>query len=151
MRTKQAEDEAKHEKEMLDRKKKALEQQRDADKIAAQMRYYEPSSEIFHNQQALDNELAKIDIEYLEKVRDLTKENTKERADAELALEKAKQAEILRQRKVMDANLSAWLYIYSQKGAKERMDAELAVVDELHKQELIKEEDVEEAKSAIRL
>ena len=150
VRTKQAEDEAKHEKEMLDRKKKALEQQRDADKIAAQMRYYEPSSEIFHNQQALDNELAKIDIEYLEKVRDLTKENTKERADAELALEKAKQAEILRQRKVMDANLSAWLYIYSQKGAKERMDAELAVVDELHKQELIKEEDVEEAKSAIR-
>ena len=80
----------------------------------------------------------------------MTVENTKERADAELALEKAKQAEILRQRKQLDAELSAWLYIYSQKGAKERMDAELAVVDELHKQEKLKTEEVEEAKAAIR-
>ncbi len=150
VRAKQADDESKHDKEMVERKKKSLEQQRDADKLAAQMRYYEPDSEIFHNQQALDDELAKIDIEYLEKVRDLTVENTKERADAELALEKAKQAEILRQRKQLDAELSAWLYIYSQKGAKERMDAELAVVDELHKQEKLKTEQVEEAKAAIR-
>lgn len=150
VRAKQADDESKHDKEMVERKKKSLEQQRDADKLAAQMRYYEPDSEIFHNQQALDDELAKIDIEYLEKVRDLTVENTKERADAELALEKAKQAEILRQRKQLDAELSAWLYIYSQKGAKERMDAELAVVDELHKQEKLKTEEVEEAKAAIR-
>ena len=94
MRAKQADDEAKHDKEMLERKKRSLEQQRDADKMAAQMRYYEPDSKIFHNQQALDDELAKIDIEYLEKVRDLTVENTKERADAELALEKAKQADM---------------------------------------------------------
>ncbi len=150
VRTKQADDEAKHDKEMLERKKKSLEQQRDADKMAAQMRYYEPDSKIFHNQQALDNELAKIDIEYLEKVRDLTVKNTKERADAELALEKAKQAEILRQRKKMDADLSAWLYIYSQKGAKDRMDAELAVVDELHKQDKLNTEEVEAAKAAIR-
>ena len=150
VRTKQADDEAKHDKEMLERKKKSLEQQRDADKMAAQMRYYEPDSKIFHNQQALDDELAKIDIEYLEKVRDLTVKNTKERADAELALEKAKQAEILRQRKKMDADLSAWLYIYSQKGAKDRMDAELAVVDELHKQDKLKTEEVEAAKAAIR-
>lgn len=150
VRAKQADDESKHDKEMVERKKKSLEQQRDADKLAAQMRYYEPDSEIFHNQQALDDELAKIDIEYLEKIRDLTVENTKERADAELALEKAKQAEILRQRKQLDAELSAWLYIYSQKDAKERMDAELAVVDELHKQEKLKTEEVEEAKAAIR-
>ena len=150
VRTKQADDEAKHDKEMLERKKRSLEQQRDADKMAAQMNYYEPGSNIFHNQQALDDELAKIDIEYLEKVRDLTVENTKERADAELALEKAKQAEILRQRKKLDSDLAAWLYIYSQQGAKQRMDAELAVVDELHKQEKLKTEEVEEAKAAIR-
>lgn len=150
VRTKQADDEAKHDKEMAERKKKSLEQQRDADKLAAQMRYYEPDSKLFHNQQALDDELAKIDIEYLEKVRDLTAENTKERADAELALEKAKQTEILRQRKQLDTELSAWLYIYSQKGAKERMAAELAVVDELHKQEKLNTEEAEEAKAAIR-
>lgn len=150
VRTKQADAAAKNDKEMIERKKNTLEQQRDANKIAAQMRYYDPDSDIFHNQQALDDELAKIDIEYLEKVRDLTVENTKERADAELALEKAKHNEILRQRKVMDANLSAWLYIYRLKGAKERMDAELAVVDELHNQDKLKTEEAEEAKKAIR-
>lgn len=149
VRTKQADDEAKHDTEMVERKKRSLEQQRDADKMAAQMRYYEPDSEIFHNQQALDNELAKIDIEYLEKVRDLTVENTKERADAELALEKAKQAEILRQRKQMVQNLSAWLYIYSQQDAKTRMDAELRVAKQLYDQKLLNEEDYQEARAAI--
>lgn len=149
VRTKQADDEAKHDKEMIERKKRSLEQQRDADKMAAQMRYYEPDSEIFHNQQALDNELAKIDIEYLEKVRDLTVENTKERADAELALEKAKQAEKLRQRKQLEQNLSAWLYIYSQQGAKVRMDAELRVAKQLYDQKLINEEEYQLARAAI--
>lgn len=149
VRTKQADDEAKHDKEMVERKKRSLEQQRDADKMAAQMRYYEPDSEIFHNQQALDNELAKIDIEYLEKVRDLTVENTKERADAELALEKAKQAEKLRQRKQMEQNMSAWLYIYSQQGAKVRMDAELSVAKQLYDQKLINEEEYQLARAAI--
>ena len=149
VRTKQADDEAKHDKEMVERKKRSIEQQRDADKMAAQMRYYEPDSEIFHNQQALDNELAKIDIEYLEKVRDLTVENTKERADAELALEKAKQAEKLRQRKQLEQNLSAWLYIYSQQGANVRMDAELRVAKQLYDQKLLNEEEYQLARAAI--
>lgn len=149
VRTKQADDEAKHDTEMVERKKRSLEQQRDADKMAAQMRYYEPDSEIFHNQQALDNELAKIDIEYLEKVRDLTVENTKERADAELALEKAKQAEKLRQRKQLEQNLSAWLYIYSQQGANVRMDAELRVAKQLYDQKLLNEEEYQLARAAI--
>lgn len=149
VRTKQADDEAKHDTEMVERKKRSLEQQRDADKIAAQMRFYEPDSEIFHNQQALDNELAKIDIKYLEKVRDLTVENTKERADAELALEKAKQAEIQRQRKQMEQNLSAWLYIYSQQDEKARMDAELRVAKQLYDQKLLNEEEYQEARAAI--
>lgn len=149
VRTKQADDEDKHDTEMVERKKRSLEQQRDADKMAAQMRYYEPDSEIFHNQQALDNELAKIDIKYLEKVRDLTVENTKERADAELALEKEKQAEIQRQRKQLEQNLSAWLYIYSQQGAKTRMDAELRVAKQLYDQKLLNEEEYQEARAAI--
>ena len=149
VRTKQADDEAKHDTEMVERKKRSLEQQRDADKMAAQMRYYEPDSEIFHNQQALDNELAKIDIEYLEKVRDLTVENTKERADAELALEKAKQSEKLRQRKQLEQNLSAWLYIYSQQGAKVRMDAEIRVAKQLYDQKLLNEEEYQLARAAI--
>lgn len=149
VRTKQADDEAKHDTEMVERKKRSIEQQRDADKMAAQMRYYEPDSEIFHNQQALDNELAKIDIEYLEKVRDLTVENTKERADAELALEKAKQAEKLRQRKQLEQNLSAWLYIYSQQGANVRMDAELRVAKQLYDQKLLNEEEYQLARAAI--
>lgn len=149
VRTKQADDEAKHDTEMVERKKRSLEQQRDADKMAAQMRFYEPDSEIFHNQQALDNELAKIDIKYLEKVRDLTVENTKERADAELALEKAKQAEIQRQRKQLEQNLSAWLYIYSQQDEKARMDAELRVAKQLYDKKLLNEEEYQEARAAI--
>lgn len=149
VRTKQADDEAKHDKELLDRKKNSLELQRDADKMAAQMRYYEPTSDIFHNQQALDDELAKIDIKYLEKVRDMTVENTKERADAELALEKAKQAEILRQRQILEQKLQEWLYTYNLLGAKQRMETELKVAEELYKNKEDKEEEYQHVRAAI--
>ncbi len=137
-----------------DRTKLILDQyayERDLQKSNAKMEFYNPdNAEAFKNQRVLDDKLAQIDIEYLRKVMEAQTEDTKAREDARINLEKAEQAEALRQRKRMAADLSAWLYIYDQQGAEKRMEAELAVVDELHKQDKLKTEEVEEAKAAIR-
>lgn len=148
---KSKEEEKKFNEEMLKLKKERLADERDQAKSAANMEYYNPDNkEAYHNKRVLDNKLAEIDIEYLTKVRDIEKENSEARYKAQRDLDKATKAEELRQRKQMEEDMTAWLYIYSQKGAKDRMDAELTVVDELLKQEKIKVEEAEEAKAAIR-
>ena len=139
------------EKELTKLKSERLAYERDTQKINAQMEYYNPdNTEAYKNQRALDEKLAQIDLEYLKKFRDIQEKNSEEYVKADQALKKAEMNEELRQRKQLETDLSAWLYIYSQKGAKDRMDAELAVVDELAKQEKLKTEEVEEAKAAIR-
>ena len=45
--------------------------------------------------------------------------------------------------------MSAWLYIYSQQGAKVRMDAEMRVAKQLYDQKLLNEEEYQEARAAI--
>ena len=140
-----------HEKQMTQIQVTAAQQRRDQAKLDAEMEFYNPDNkEAFHNQRWLNDRRAKLELDYLQEVLKIHKEGSKEWLDAEKALDKAVKEEELRQRKQLEENLTAWLYIYSQQGAIDRMNAELAVVDELHKQEVIKEEEVEEAKAAIR-
>ncbi len=141
----------KHEQQMTQIQVTAAQQRRDQAKLDAEMEFYNPDNkEAFHNQRWLNDRRAKLEIDYLQEVLKIHKEGSKEWLDAEKALDKAVKEEELRQRKQQEEDLAAWLYIYSQQGAIDRMNAELAVVDELHKQEIIKEEEVEEAKAAIR-
>lgn len=140
-----------HEKQMTQIQVTAAQQRRDQAKLDAEMEFYNPDNkEAFHNQRWLNDRRAKLELDYLQEVLKIHKEGSKEWLDAEKALDKAVKEEELRQRKQMEEDLSAWLYIYSQQGAFDRMKAELAVVDEMHKQEVLKEEEVEEAKAAIR-
>ena len=140
-----------HEKQMTQIQVTAAQQRRDQAKLDAEMEFYNPDNkEAFHNQRWLNDRRAKLELDYLQEVLKIHKEGSKEWLDAENALDKAVKEEELRQRKQMEEDLSAWLYIYSQQGAFDRMKAELAVVDEMHKQEVLKEEEVEEAKAAIR-
>lgn len=141
----------KHEQQMTQIQVTAAQQRRDQAKLDAEMEFYNPDNkEAFHNQRWLNDRRAKLEIDYLQEVLKIHKEGSKEWLDAEKALDKAVKEEELRQRKQQEEDLAAWLYIYSQQGAIDRMKAELAVVDEMHKQEIIKEEEVEEAKAAIR-
>lgn len=151
LREKAEEEKKKYKEEILSLKKEKLAYDRDDKKNAANMEYYNPDNKsAYHNKRELDKRLADIDIEYLTKVRDLEEEGSRARYKAQRDLDKATKDEELRQRKQMEEDMTAWLYIYSQQGAKDRMDAELAVVDEMLKQERIKTEEAVEAKAAIR-
>lgn len=140
----------KHEQQMTQIQITAAQQRRDQAKLDAEMEFYNPDNkEAFHNQQWLNDRRAKLELDYLQEVMKIHKEGSKEWLDAEKALDKAVKEEELRQRKQMEQNLSAWLYIYSQQGAKARMDAELLVAKQLYDQKLLKEEEYQEARAAI--
>lgn len=140
----------KHEQQLTQIQITAAQQRRDQAKLDAEMEFYNPDNkEAFHNQQWLNDRRAKLELDYLQEVMKIHKEGSKEWLDAEKALDKAVKEEELRQRKQMEQNLSAWLYIYSQQGAKARMDAELRVAKQLYDQKLLKEEEYQEARAAI--
>ncbi len=140
----------KHEQQMTQIQITAAQQRRDQAKLDAEMEFYNPDNkEAFHNQQWLNDRRAKLELDYLQAVMKIHKEGSKEWLDAEKALGKAVKEEELRQRKQMEQNMSAWLYIYSQQGAKVRMDAELRVAKQLYDQKLLKEEEYQEARAAI--
>ena len=107
-------------------------------------------SRSYQDNRLLALKLQQIKIDYLRQLLDLEEDGSKEYFTLEKQLAKANIEYQIMLYKQYDKELRAWLYIYSQQGAKERMDAELAVVDELHKQKKLKEEEVEEAKAAIR-
>lgn len=140
----------KHEQQMTQIQITAAQQRRDQAKLDAEMEFYNPDNkEAFHNQQWLNDRRAKLELDYLQEVMKIHKEGSKEWLDAEKALDKAVKEEELRQRKQMEQNMSAWLYIYSQQGAKTRMDAELRVAKQLYDQKLLNEEEYQEARAAI--
>jgi TP901 family phage tail tape measure protein len=123
---------------------------RDSDKIAAEMEFYNPNNpEAYKNQRLLNEKLAQINLEYLRKFRDEQNLGSKEYNDAQRALDKATKEEELRKRKQLETDLAAWLYIYTQKGAKERMEAELLVVQQLYEQKRLDEKEFQEAKASI--
>ena len=140
----------KHEQQMTQIQITAAQQRRDQAKLDAEMEFYNPDNkEAFHNQQWLNDRRAKLELDYLQEVMKIHKEGSKEWLDAEKALDKAAKEEELRQRKQLEQNLSAWLYIYSQQGAKVRMDAELRVAKQLYDQKLLNEEEYQLARTAI--
>lgn len=140
----------KHEQQMTQIQITAAQQRRDKAKLDAEMEFYNPDNkEAFHNQQWLNDRRAKLELDYLQEVMKIHKEGSKEWLDAEKALDKAAKEEELRQRKQMEQNMSAWLYIYSQQGAKTRMEAELRVAKQLYDQKLLKDEEYQEARAAI--
>lgn len=140
----------KHEQQMTQIQITAAQQRRDQAKLDAEMEFYNPDNkEAFHNQQWLNDRRAKLELDYLQEVMKIHKEGSKEWLDAEKALDKATKEEELRQRKQLEQNLSAWLYIYSQQGAKVRMDAEIRVAKQLYDQKLLNEEEYQLARAAI--
>lgn len=151
LRQDKEEAEKKYEKERIRMITEHYAEERDAERTAAQMEFYNADNlKAYKNQRMLDDKLAEIDLQYHRNVLEAQKQGSKEFEQAWVALKKAEREEELRQRMKMEEDLNAWLFVYSQKGAKERMDAELAIVDELHKQEKLSAEEVEEAKNAIR-
>lgn len=151
LRLKKAEEDKKFDEEHLKLLEQRYAAERDAAKIAAQMDFYDHNNtEAYKNQRMLDNKLAQIDIEYLRNVLAVQKKESQEYETARRNLAKAEREEELRQRKQLETDLSAWLYIYSQRGAKERMEAELRVAKELYDQKLLKEEEYQEAVKAIQ-
>ena len=151
LREKSSEEEKKHKDELLKMIKEQYANERDLAKVAAQMEFYNPdNTEAYKNQRVLDEKLTQIDLEYLRKVLKAQTDGSQEYDATRKALEKAEREDELRKRKKLEEDLATWLYIYSQKGAKERMEAELLVAKELHEKKKLNEQEYQEAVASIQ-
>ncbi len=128
----------------------ALADERDNAQIKAEMDFYDHRNQAaYKNEEYRDAQLAKIGLEYHEKMLALETEGTKEYYEAERALDKAIKEEELRQRVALEEHMQEWLTTYSFTSANFRKNQELALLDVYYKAGKMKKEQYEEAKLAI--
>ncbi len=132
---------AKHEQELTNIQITALKQRSAEKKHAAEQEYYNPKNKTAYlNDNLLEDTKTRIDLTYLETVKALYTEGTKEWLDADQALKEAQRAEELRQIKKFEDDKSQWLLESTEKEAKRRLDIELKYVQQLKDAEKISEE-----------
>ncbi len=150
MKDKRIQEQEKYYSDLKQLQQDALADERDNAQIKAEMDFYDHRNQAaYKNEEYRDAQLAKIGLEYHEKMLALETEGTKEYYEAERALDKAIKEEELRQRVALEEHLQEWLNTYSLMGAKFRKKQELAVLDQYYKAGKIKKEQYEEAKRAI--
>lgn len=147
---KREDEELKYQETLKGLKQDALADKRDKDSIQAQIDFYDPLNKAaYKNEEYRDAQLAKIGLEYHEKMLALETEGTKEYYEAERALDKAIKEEELRQRVALEEHMQEWLTTYSFTSANFRKNQELALLDVYYKAGKMKKEQYEEAKLAI--
>lgn len=147
---KREDEELKYQETLKGLKQDALADTRDKDTIQAQIDFYDPLNKAaYKNEEYRDARLAKIGLEYHQKMLALETEGTKEYYEAERALDKAVKEEELRQRVLLEQRLQEWLTTYNLLGAKERKAMELKVAEEMFKDKADKEEEYQQVRAAI--
>ena len=147
---KREEEELKHQETLKELQQDALADKRDKDAIQAEMDFYDPLNKAaYKNEEYRDARLAKIGLEYHQKMLKLETAGTKEYYEAERALDKAVKEEELRQRILLEQRLQEWLTTYNLLGAKERKAMELKVAEEMYKDKADKEEEYQQVRAAI--
>lgn len=147
---KREDEELKYQETLKGLKQDALADKRDNAQIKAEMDFYDHRNQAaYKNEEYRDAQLAKIGLEYHEKMLALETEGTKEYYEAERALDKAIKEEELRQRVALEEHMQEWLTTYSFTSANFRKNQELALLDVYYKAGKMKKEQYEEAKLAI--
>lgn len=97
-----------------------------------------------------DLEIEKDEILHQQNLADLAMNGSKEKADALARLEELQFNQAQKRREQLESLRQKYSRDYELKSAAEKMRLELALLDELHKQKLIKEEEYQKLAAAIR-
>lgn len=134
----------------------ARKQKEQADKAAMQRQYAEETAML--KQRLADGEITETayrqlsfqaEIDYLTKQKALYADGSQEQADLQRQIDDKLLDDRLEKRREFERKYGEAVKEYSQKSAEERKEAELAALDELLEQKIIKQEEYEKAKKAI--
>lgn len=125
------------------------EHKEEVNKLTAQ--FYDRNSAMYQNEKAYREALLREDFRYMEKKKDLYEKGSKEREQLELEIQnKLEEAKLDKQKKTAEA-LKQFQEKYNPAELRKiQMEAELAVIEELHKKALISEKDYQEALRKIK-
>ncbi|MCM1333401.1 MAG: phage tail tape measure protein [Bacteroides sp.] len=147
---KQEEDlKAKHSAKMKALDDRDLQWERDRQSDKATMSYFDPADKDFQNDKVLKQKLLRADIDYLEKKKELYKDNAEEREKIELEIQKRLDADKLDKQKELAEAYARYSSSYSKERAEMQKQTELSLLDELHRLELISEEEYQRGRAKV--
>ena len=113
---------------------------------------YNTNSLLFGNEKVRNQRLFEINIDYLRRKAQLYRDNamSKEAHQIEQQIAQAEADEALRKQQEYAERLQQWRKEYSGTSAETQKNAELAVLDEMHKAGLVKEEEYQQLRKAIQ-
>lgn len=113
---------------------------------------YNTNNVLFGNEKVRDQRLFEINIDYLRRKAALYREAamSKEAYQIEQQIAQAEADEALRKQREYTERLQQWRKEYSETSAEAQMNAELAVLDEMHTAGLVKEEEYQQLRKAIQ-
>ena len=141
-------------KKMQDRQKatlKEIEKEKAQQEAMANSDYYNPSSEIYMNEEALQERLFQIDVNAQQKKINALQAGSEEWIDARDEMEQMQRDHQLELQQNYQQKLQHMREQFGQKDVKMEEEIALKGLDELHKKELIKEEEYQEMLKNIKL
>lgn len=138
--------------ELLNMSLEDLERQQQAERNQVLEDCYDVNSILFGNEKVRDQRLFEINIDYLRRKAQLYREQamSKEAYQIEQQIAQAEADEALRKQKEYAERLQQWRKEYSGTSAEIQMNAELAVLDEMYRAGLVKEEEYQQLRRAIQ-
>lgn len=129
-----------------------LERQQKAEQNRVLDDCYNTNSVLFGNEKVRNQRLFEINIDYLRRKAALYREAamSKEAYQIEQQIAQAEADEALRKQREYAERLQQWRKEYSETSAEAQMNAELAVLDEMHTAGLVKEEEYQQQRKAIQ-
>ena len=142
----------KHNRELLNLSIEDLELQQQKEQQQVLEDCYDVNSILFGNEKVRDQRLFEINIDYLRRKAELYRAQamSKEAHQIEQQIAQAEADEALRKQKEYAERLQQWRKEYSGTSAETQKNAELAVLDEMHKAGLVKEEEYQQLRKAIQ-
>ena len=142
----------KHNRELLNLSIEDLEREQQKEQQQVLDDCYNTNSLLFGNEKVRNQRLFEINIDYLRRKAQLYRQAamSKEAHQIEQQIAQAEADEALRKQKEYAEKLQQWRKEYSGTSAETQKNAELAVLDEMHKAGLVKEEEYQQLRKAIQ-
>ncbi len=142
----------KHNRELLNLSIEDLERQQQEEQQKVLDDCYDTNSILFGNEKVCNQRLFEINIDFLRRKAQLYREQamSKEAHKIEQQIAQAEADEAQRKQKEYAERLQQWRKEYAGSSAETQMKMELAVLDEMHKTSLIKEEEYQRLRKAIQ-
>jgi len=112
-----------------------------AEEVDARMDFYTPGSDLYQNEEALQEQLFEIRMKYLKQMQVAYNQASEEWHNYQVQIEQAEGAEQLRRQKLLAQKVAEWKKLYAYQDAKARYDLEMELLADAYDKDLISYED----------